>query len=535
MNTKMSIQGRNELVAAIRLKYRQSDRKTKNELLNGLIAATGFQRKYAIALLNKISVNTKSGKIRRQGRKATYDKSVQSALIKLWQASNQICAKRLVPFLPELIRVLEHHQHFHVSPEIRHKLLNLSVATTDRLLKSEREAQSTGNGVSTTRPGSLLKKQIQIRTFADWDDVSPGFLEGDLVAHCGDSVEGSFLNTLVLTDIATGWTEFLPLLFKSSQGVVHGIDIILKLLPFPLLGIDTDNGSEFINYDLLNFCKHHEITFTRSRAYKKNDQAHVEEKNGSIVRRIVGYSRYEGIQAWSALVDLYAVLRLYINYFQPSLKLLSKERKGSKVIKKYDEAKTPYQRLLNTSCLTEEKRALLTDEYEKQDPVYLLKELKKAQDKFHQYAWIKATYQPNSDSVPVEVLPGQSEAMMEKNRLIEFNELPKRFDKKINKPRKKVIARHWRTYPDIFENVWDDIRQQLELNPNQNVKSILEKLITRYPDTFQKKHLRTLQRRVAQWRISEINSIKNEHSLKVKKLSHSSDQYLSLVLANNSR
>lgn len=207
--------------------------------------------------------------------------------------------------MPELIRVLEHHQYFHVSPEVRHKLLNLSVATTDRLLKSEREAQSAGNGISTTRPGSLLKKQIQIRTFADWDDVSPGFLEGDLVAHCGDSVEGSFLNTLVLTDIATGWTEFLPLLFKSSQGVVHGIDIILKLLPFPLLGIDTDNESEFINYDLLNFCKHHEITFTRSRAYKKNHQAHVEEKNGSIVRRIVGYSRYEGIQAWNALVDLY--------------------------------------------------------------------------------------------------------------------------------------------------------------------------------------------------------------------------------------
>jgi hypothetical protein len=173
------------------------------------------------------------------------------------------------------------------------------VATADRLLKKERDLK--GKGISTTKPGALLKKQIQIRTFADWDDVTPGFMEGDLVAHCGGDVSGSFLNTLVLTDIASGWTECLPLLCRGSANVVSGITITQQVLPFTLLGVDTDNDGEFINYELLNFCKSQKITFTRSRAYKKNDQADVEEKNGSIVRRLVGYDRYEGTEAWHAL------------------------------------------------------------------------------------------------------------------------------------------------------------------------------------------------------------------------------------------
>jgi len=289
MASKMSLPARQELISIVRQKYQQSDWKEKSKILDGFIAATGYQRKYAINLLNSTANPSKS--VVQRGRIPVYNEAVKQALISAWNVANQICAKRLVPFLPELVSVLERHGHLSLPPDVRSLLLSVSVATADRLLKKERQLH--GKGVSTTKPGALLKKQIQIRTFADWNDVVPGFMEGDLVAHCGETTSGSFLNTLVLTDIVSGWTECLALLCKSSANVISGITVIQEVLPFPLLGVDTDNGSEFINYELLNFCKSQKITFTRSRAYKKNDQAHVEEKNGSIVRRLVGYDRYE--------------------------------------------------------------------------------------------------------------------------------------------------------------------------------------------------------------------------------------------------
>ena len=233
----------------------------------------------------------------------------------------------------------------------------------------------------------MIKKQIQVRTFADWNNASPGFVEADLVAHCGGRVDGSFLNTLVLTDIASAWTEFLPLLRKSEEDVVGALKVAQKLLPFSLLGLDTDNGSEFINYKLLKFCEEQKITFTRSRAYHSNDQAHVEEKNGSIVRRIMGYDRYEGNEAWNALAALYAKLRLYVNFFQPSMKLLSKQRCGTKIRKLYDKAQTPYQRLSLSPHINEEIKANLKKQYETLDPLSLLQELKDLQGQFFQYAW----------------------------------------------------------------------------------------------------------------------------------------------------
>ena len=255
MGSKMSLRARKEFIASIRLKYQGSHWKEKNKILDGLIAATGYQRKYAISLLS--TSNTKSIEKAPRQRTLKYNQAVQEALLTVWYAANRICAKRLVPFLPEFVEALERHGHLSLSSCVRQRLLSISIATVDRLLTPERQKQ--GRGISTTKPGSLLKKQIKIRTFADWNDVVPGFLEGDLVAHCGDRVDGSFLNTLVLTDIASGWTEFLPLLIRSSSNVIQGISIILKLLPFPLLGVDTDNGSEFINDELLAFCKAHGV------------------------------------------------------------------------------------------------------------------------------------------------------------------------------------------------------------------------------------------------------------------------------------
>lgn len=211
-----------------------------------------------------------------------------------------------------------------------------------RLSSLFRLCQSTSCPHAATKPCLILKRQIPIRTFADWNDIPPGFFEADLVAHCGDNVEGSFLNTLVLTDVATGWTECLALLRRSEADVTGALEARRHLLPFPLLGLDTDNGGEFINYELLHYCERHRISFTRARAYKKNDQAHVEENNGSVVRRLVGYDRYEGKDAWRSLPALFRVLRLCVNFFQPSMKLASKERDGSKVTKRYDDAQTPY-------------------------------------------------------------------------------------------------------------------------------------------------------------------------------------------------
>ena len=251
-----------------------------------------------------------------------YDDQFRHVLIKIWNTANQVCSKRLVPFIPDLVVAMERHGHLRVSEELRRKLMTVSSATVDRILQPERSRQSLG--LSQTKAGTLLKNKVQVRTFADWDNVIPGFFEVDLVAHCGDDPSGSFLNTLVMVDISTGWLECMPLMKKSAADVINGFTVARSLMPFPLLGLDTDGGSEFINYEVLDYCESNEITFTRSRAYKKNDQAFVEEKNGSVVRRLVGYDRFEGPKAWSALAKFYGLLRKYVNFYQLSVKLIKK-------------------------------------------------------------------------------------------------------------------------------------------------------------------------------------------------------------------
>lgn len=530
----MSLQSRRELIFSVRIKYKGSCWKKKSKILDGFIAATGYQRKYAIKLLNSAEIKHTSNVGRRKEPK--YNKVVQTALIAAWRAVNEICAKRLVPFLPELVTALERYGHLSLASPVRERLLSISAATADRLLKPER--QKYGKGMSTTKPGGLLKKQIKIRTFADWDDVVPGFFEGDLVAHCGDNVEGSFLNTFVLTDIASGWTEFLPLLCKSSANVISGMNIILELLPFKLLGVDTDNGSEFINYELLNFCKDQKITFTRSRAYKKNDQAHVEEKNGSIIRRMVGYDRYEGTEAWHALADLYAVLRLYVNFFQPSLKLESKTRNGAKTIKKYDKAQTPCQRLLNSGYISEDVKNKLKKDYKRLDPVDLLERIKKHQEIFWKLAWAKQnaffgkTKEIESEIDLIKNATSDDEQIINSNNT--QVDLPNRKYRRTRKPTKTNRIRTWRTKPDPFEKVWDDLRLQLEISPHRTAKSLLEDLVAKQPEDFSYKQLRTLQRRVAEWRAEQLSKSKKDH-LALCSQEDATNQYLSLVMNTGNR
>jgi len=252
----------------------------------------------------------------------------------------------------------------------------MSPATADRILKPYRKHE--GHGISTTRSGTLLKKQIPIRTFNDWNESKPGFMEADLVAHCGTNTEGSFLHTLTLTDIATGWTECLPLLNRGQEAVVAALKRAQLLLPFPLLGIDTDNGAEFINMELLAFCEQEHIAFTRGRPRRSNDQCYVEQKNGQIVRQVVGYDRFVGEFAYRQLTELYRALRVYVNCFQPSMKLQTKEREGSKVRRTYDQAQTPMQRLLASGVLPVAKQQELLRIAQVLDPMRLLTQLEHA-------------------------------------------------------------------------------------------------------------------------------------------------------------
>lgn len=368
----LSFQAKRELLVPVAPRYRDADASQKSLILDEFVAATGYARKYAIRLLTNEAVPTPAPLRRARARR--YGGEVQEALRIAWEAANCICAKRLVPFLVELVPALERHGHLQIADETRAQLVAISPATADRLLRRYREGD-TPRGLSTTKAGTLLKHQVPVRTFADWNEVSPGFLEADLVAHCGTSVEGSFLYTLVLTDVATGWTECLPLLVRSREAVIEALARGRQLLPFPLLGLDTDNGSEFLNGELLAYCEREQITFTRGRASRKNDQCYVEQKNGSIVRQLVGYDRFEGQRAYRQLTELSRAVRLYVNFFQPSMKLHTKRREGSRVHRTYDAAQTPFQRLHHAKILTTEQEERLTGIYQALDPVRLRRQL----------------------------------------------------------------------------------------------------------------------------------------------------------------
>jgi Integrase core domain len=379
----MSLASRRELLAVTAPRYRAAQRAERSRILEEFVASTGYHRKYALTLLNHPLSKAPARKKRQRARH--YPLAVQHALITCWRVANGICSKRLVPYLPELVAVLERQGELRLDGETKRRLLALSAATADRLLAAERKLAKP-HGLGTTKPGTLLKDSIPIRTFADWDDVRPGFSEVDLVAHCGDNTQGEYVHSLTLTDVATGWTECLALRNRGQQVVFAALVRARVHLPFPLVGIDSDNGGEFINAHLLRYCQAEQLTFTRSRPYKKNDQAYVEQKNWSIVRHLVGYGRYEGAAACEALGRLYDVVRLYVNFFQPSMKLVSKERVGAKVKKRYDTATTPYQRVLDSPQVTDEVKAALQQQYLPLNPVALLRQIHRAQATLWQLA-----------------------------------------------------------------------------------------------------------------------------------------------------
>jgi hypothetical protein len=365
----MSLKSKRELMEVVQPRYMKANKAEKQKILDEFTSATGYHRKHAIRVLKNQDQVQNHHKGKRKSYKTIYRGEVVQALEQIWEIYGRICSKRLQPFLPEAIKVLERCKEIELSKDTKELLLKISSASIDRCLHPIRIKSS--HGLSTTKPGSLLKKLIPVRTFTEWNEERPGFMEIDLVAHCGNTTEGQYLNTLTCTDICTGWTDVTALPHRSQEAVSEAIHLMRQRLPFALLGIDSDNGSEFINDLLYRYCLNEKITFTRSRPYKKNDQAHVEQKNWSVVRHIVGYDRWETDQELVLLASIHADLRLYINFFQPSLKLIAKERIGNQTIKRYDTAKTPYQRVIERQDISLEAKVRLINLYVQLNPADL--------------------------------------------------------------------------------------------------------------------------------------------------------------------
>jgi hypothetical protein len=327
--------------------YRRTSKSGKSAILDQLCELTGWHRDHARRALRLVAARPPGPrkKTPRKPRAPRYDEAVIAALRVAWAVLDAPCGKRLAPILPDLVAALEKYGELRLTPEQRAALGRISPATIDRRLAADRKAL-TLKGRSGTKPGGLLKHQIPIRTFADWDQQRVGFSEVDLVGHEGGNPRGEFAQTLTLTDVCCGWTENQAVRNKAQRWVFEALLDIRTRLPFPLLGLDSDNGSEFINDQLLRYCTEQQITFTRGRANRKNDNCYVEQKNWAVVRRAVGYLRYDTPAEVAVLNELYSHLRLLTNFFSPQAKLLSKDRDGAKVRKHYDTPATPYQRLL---------------------------------------------------------------------------------------------------------------------------------------------------------------------------------------------
>ena len=398
MGRGISGETQTELLRLLRERYKGSSKSDKTKILDEFVAVSGFHRKHAIRLLTGPPPTEQSSHLSRR----VYDEAVQQVLIVAWEASDRICSKRLK---------------------------SVRIKTKRRRSKCKKK----------------VSKQVPIKTFSDWNEPAPGYLEIDFVAHCGGSLSGSFIHSLVATDVCSGWTEAIPLLAREQSLVVAGIQAIGQQFPINIPGVNSDNDSAFINDTLLDFCKQADITFTRSRPYRKNDQAWIEQKNGSVIRRFAGYERFSGPVAGPALAKLHALVRLYVNYFQPSFKLIEKSREGATVTKRYDLPATPCNRLLTHPSVHLDIREEIQVRRASLDPIDLLYR-------------IRPTHTCQS-----------------------------------TKPR------HWRTRKDPFEKVWIEILRWLQNEPEATAKQLFQRLQILHPGVFNGQ-LRTLQRRVKDWR-----------------------------------
>jgi hypothetical protein len=480
---------REELVAATSGRYRASTRDEKKRILDEFVAVTGFHRKPAMRLLRRGRAAGTGG---HRPERRLYGEAVRTALIVIWEASDRICGKRLRPLAPLLVEAMERHGHLQLDPEVRRQLLAMSAATIDRAL---REAKA-GSGRRRRRgPVSELRRSIPVRTFSDWGDPPPGFCEVDLVWHSGATAKGSYVQTLTVTDIATGWTECAPLLVREQKLLTEVLTEIRKLMPFALLGFDSDNDSVFINETVRDYCLAGGITFTRCRPYRKNDQAWVEQKNGAVVRKIVGYRRFEGLKAAAALAELYATVRLFVNFFQPSFKLAAKEREGARVHKRYHKPATPYQRLMDDSRTPEDVKRQLKRVYTSLDPVLLLRDMRAAQLRLVEIA-------DTPDSIASEDAAAPTLDVF----LAGLRTSWKAGDIRPT-ARSKPTAKRGRRRPDPLVDVTAQLLTWFEAEPWRTARELLKKLQAEQPGDYPFGLLRTLQRRLKTWRAERAHEM----------------------------
>jgi len=372
-------------------RYQKARKKEKQKILDEFVILVSLRRNYAATLLRshgkKLSIRDNlilqgdiTKKVAKRGRKKKYDSKVLEVLIKIWKIMDFICGKRLKASLSEVMKNLKEHGHINIDSEIELKLHQISASTIDRILRHERKKLEI-RGISGTKPGTILKSQISIRTWSEWDENKPGYFEIDLVGHEGGNSQGDFAQSLDMVDVYSGWTETIALKNKASLWVRTGLDKVRTRLPFPLLGIDSDNGSEFINHHMVKYCEDKQITFTRGRSTRSNDNCYVEQKNYSIVRRAVGYNRYDTEDEVDTLNQLYDNLRLYTNHFQPVMKMKEKIRNGSKVKKRYFPPVVPYDAIMDCSSISHENKEKLKTIHDSLDLYDLKKQITKCQNR----------------------------------------------------------------------------------------------------------------------------------------------------------
>jgi len=362
-----------ELLEALRKRYLVANKSEKGRMLEEFCQNTGYHRKAAIRALNhpQVKERTKRGPVRQ------YGPLLAPIFLKLWRASDCICSKRLQPFIPALLVSLESHGELQVEPEESHMVLQASASTIDRILRPYRKRRSK-QPLSQSKSVYAIRSQVPLRTFGEWAGAPVGSVQADLVALCGGTTEGFYLNTLLGVDVCTGWLGLRAVWGKTQTRVAGAIETMRRELPFPLLHLHTDNGGEFLNRVLYPWLKAQNIQMSRGRPYRKNDQAYAEQRNFYIVRRFIGYGRYSTREAYEKLTELCRLVVLYNNFFQPMSKVVDTQRQGAKVKRTYDIAQTPFQRLVTSGVLNEQKGRSLEQLFKSTNPVQLLEQIEDA-------------------------------------------------------------------------------------------------------------------------------------------------------------
>ncbi|MEX0587650.1 MAG: transposase family protein, partial [Cyanobium sp.] len=509
VDRRLQRQRRRQLLEAARSRYQALSYQEKSALVDELVEISGYHRKSVLRLLRQqpadhggppAGAGAVDGSAQVAGRRR-YGPEVVQLLETLWEASDHLCGKRLAAVLPTLVTALERHGHLEIEPALKELLMQVSPATIDRLLAPARAAQSGQHRRRRSRIVSGVRRRTAVRTFNGWKGVEPGWFEMDLVAHCGGRMEGPFLWTLVLTDVASGWSECIPLPSRDGLLVRSALEELQKLMPLPLRGLDVDNDTAFMNEELERWCAEARkpVELTRSRAYKSNDQAWVEQKNGMLVRRVVGHRRLEGTQQLERLCQLYAALRLFTNIYQPSAKRIPFEegdlREGRRPRRRHDEPLTPADRLLRWSGMGRRGRQRIEVLQQQCDPVALLETIRN-----NQTALVNGEREPGHARDSAFNTTQELDTFLKSLRLLWQR----------SEPAKRggwhMPSRTYRTRADPTLACWPLVLEWLMADPLLTGSQAMQRLEREQPGLYGGS-LRTLQRRMTLWRVGHAEQV----------------------------